>query len=218
MILVLCPISLEFKYVLQYMQSLGVDLKPVHEKGEKKLYRSQKFFLGQGGHGKVDYALALQKLLLKYEEIQSVLCLGCAGSLVSHIKPLSVVLGEQTIEHDHLEKFSPGPLPCFHASPSLLGLFTGREVEGLEVFQGPIASGDEDIISAERALEIREKTQALAVAWEGAGGARACRSLGKDFLEIRAITDSCSSQSSEDFSTHLKKAMENAVDLLLRVL
>jgi nucleoside phosphorylase len=52
-----------------------------------------------------------------------------------------------------------------------------------------IASGDEDIVTIERAAELHTQTGAVAVAWEGAGVARACLFSQIPYLEIRGITD-----------------------------
>ena len=51
------------------------------------------------------------------------------------------------------------------------------------------ASGDEDVIELERKKQIQRRTGALVVAWEGAGGARACQFSGIPFMEIRGVTD-----------------------------
>lgn len=218
MLLILCPLSSELKYVAQFMKLKGVDLDAIHSKGDKKLYKSKGFYLGQGGHGKVEYALALQSLLFKYPEIDRVIGLGCAGSLDPEVEPFSVVLGEKTAEHDYLEKFEPhAEVPHFQASSSLLEWFKDVSIDGFHIFRGNIGSGDEDITSADRVLDIRERTGAIAVAWEGAGGARACRAAKKDYLEIRGITDLCTAEAGQDFSANLKQAMENATSLLLKV-
>jgi len=53
----------------------------------------------------------------------------------------------------------------------------------------------------------------LAVAWEGAGGARACRFSGVPFIEIRGITDRANSQAPADFQMNLASAMRHLVEL-----
>jgi len=57
------------------------------------------------------------------------------------------------------------------------------------------------------------RTGALAVAWEGAGGARACHFSGIPFLEIRGITDSADSDAASDFGANLEGAMRNVAAL-----
>lgn len=55
---------------------------------------------------------------------------------------------------------------------------------------------------------------ALAVAWEGAGGARACVFSGLPFLEIRGITDSADHRAPVEFEQNLEKAMANIAILI----
>src|SRR5262249_33961484 len=45
------------------------------------------------------------------------------------------------------------------------------------------------LVSVDRAQALRDATGALAVAWEGAGGARACAFSATPYLELRAVTD-----------------------------
>jgi adenosylhomocysteine nucleosidase len=79
---------------------------------------------------------------------------------------------------------------------------------------GIIASGDEDVIELERAAALRQATEACAVAWEGAGGARACRFNEMPFLELRAITDTADHNAPGDFATNLHIAMASAAALV----
>ena len=83
--------------------------------------------------------------------------------------------------------------------------------------RGAIASGDEDILTAERRLEVQKYTTARAVAWEGAGAARACAFLKIPFCEIRAITDDSSTDLKQDFTKNLNLAMLNLANWLMLV-
>jgi adenosylhomocysteine nucleosidase len=86
------------------------------------------------------------------------------------------------------------------------------------VHYGIIASGDEDIVALERAQALHAQTQALAVAWEGAGVARACRFSGISSLEIRAITDTADHEAPAAFETNLRLAMENLGQFLVQAI
>ena len=70
------------------------------------------------------------------------------------------------------------------------------------------ASGDEDIADSKRREAIRKKTGALAVAWEGAGGARACKFSGVPFLEIRGVSDRADRLAAVTFLLNMKRAMK----------
>ena len=74
---------------------------------------------------------------------------------------------------------------------------------------GAVASGDEDITGAERSRALYESTGALVVAWEGAGGARACAFSGVPFVEVRAVTDTADHHASPDYDANLEVAMNN---------
>ncbi len=86
---------------------------------------------------------------------------------------------------------------------------------GFRVHFGPIASGDEDIVDVARGQELRETTGAVAVAWEGAGGARACLFSGTPFVEIRGVTDNANHTAPADFETNLELAMDNLAALII---
>jgi adenosylhomocysteine nucleosidase len=77
-----------------------------------------------------------------------------------------------------------------------------------------IASGDEDIIEAARRAELRTETEAAAVAWEGAGGARACRFHDVPYVEIRGISDSASESAPDEFRANLDLSMRNVAALV----
>jgi adenosylhomocysteine nucleosidase len=52
------------------------------------------------------------------------------------------------------------------------------------------------------------------VAWEGAGGARACAFSGVPFVELRGITDTADHNAPADFKTNLRIAMASAAALV----
>ena len=84
--------------------------------------------------------------------------------------------------------------------------------------KGKIASGDEDIIDPLEAASLNTRTGAIAVAWEGAGAARAARFAKVPFLEIRAITDVCSENSLSDFKANIGPVMLSLSKALLPLL
>ena len=60
---------------------------------------------------------------------------------------------------------------------------------------------------------MRAATEAFAVAWEGAGAARACKFSGVPFLEVRGMTDSAN-QLPEDFFANTRAAMRSVGHIL----
>jgi adenosylhomocysteine nucleosidase len=114
-------------------------------------------------------------------------------------------------------KFGPPLLPRFRSGKVLLETFKKLPVvsQACQVHFGPIASGDEDVIDAARRQEIQQLTGALVVAWEGAGGARACQFSGLPFVEIRGVTDSANSTASADFARNLHRALCNVATVIM---
>ena len=70
------------------------------------------------------------------------------------------------------------------------------------------------MIETERKRALYESTGALAVAWEGAGGARACAFSGIPFIEIRGVTDTADHNAASDFEENLEVAMNNLATLI----
>ncbi len=81
---------------------------------------------------------------------------------------------------------------------------------------GDVASGDEDIVSVDRARALRAATGAVAVAWEGAGGARACVFSQTPYLEMRGVTDQATVDAPAAFRQNLALAMRNIATVLGR--
>ena len=118
--------------------------------------------------------------------------------------------------HDIRNKFGTPLLPRFRSVDTVLAALR-EELSALTactVHFGPIASGDEDVVDGERRRAIHQVTGALAVAWEGAGGARACHFSGVPFIEVRGITDHANSQAATDFKMHLPSAMRHVARLI----
>jgi adenosylhomocysteine nucleosidase len=175
---------------------------------------SRDFHLQVGGHGKVQFALSTQLLIQKYKP-GLVICAGAAGVLRPDLEPLDIVVGEMTIEHDFKLRFARRPLPRFAGDPATLALLKCRSWHtSYKIHFGGLASGDEDIVDAERAAQIHAETDALAVAWEGAGGARAAHLHGIPFIEIRVLTDGANAAAAQDFVQNVKQGMLHVAEVL----
>jgi adenosylhomocysteine nucleosidase len=187
--------------------------------GKLEAYLFEEFALlfAVGGHGKTQFAVQTQHLIEQETQFEALICAGAAGSLGGGPTLGDVVVGTSTIEHDYKLRFVSRPLPCYQADPELVDQFqtaASRVDRGFRVYFGAIASGDEDIIAPDRAVEIRQATGALCVAWEGAGAARVARFNGLQFLEMRAITDAANHEAPADFQVNLQRAMPNLARLL----
>ena len=126
------------------------------------------------------------------------------------------MVGTATVEHDFRLLFATRPLPRFAGDASAIdGLRrAAQEVIGFNVVFDVIASGDEDVVSTERAAAIRAQTGAACVAWEGSGAARAAAFNGIGSVELRAVTDAADKEAPQDFGAQLPVAMHNLAALL----
>jgi adenosylhomocysteine nucleosidase len=212
MTLLLFPLKWELDFFLKHFGEEGsvrsqFQHTPVYRFADRDLICA---FTGQG---KVQMALSAQALCQKFPEIQSLVVGGSAGRLAPDLQLGDLVLGELTIEHDFKVRSRPMMPPAFPADLNLLEKWKSLELSNGHI--GKIASGDEDVVSMNRRRELHSETQALCVAWEGAGGARASRFLKKPYIEIRVITDlgDSSSSSSEslrgEFEAQLDISMKN---------
>jgi adenosylhomocysteine nucleosidase len=173
--------------------------------------------VARGGVGKAQFALHTQHLVDAGSGWGLVICAGAAGALADELAVGDVVAATVTIEHDYNNKFVVRPKPRFEGDPQLLaGLEQAAPtVAGFKVYFGPVASGDEDIVDHERRAVLRQETETLAVAWEGAGGARACAFSQVPFVEVRGITDTADHNAPTSFETNLALAMGNIARLII---
>jgi adenosylhomocysteine nucleosidase len=171
--------------------------------------------VARGGHGKTQFGVQTQHLLDSAGELEALVCVGTAGALDSDLSVGDLVCATETVEHDYTERFSRHPLPRVAGDAGLLAAARRLPLQSLAfgVHFGIVASGDEDVIELERAAALRQATEACAVAWVGAGGARACAFSGVPFLELRGITDTADHNAPADFKTNLRIAMASAAAL-----
>ena len=180
-------------------------------------YPDLNFVLARGGTGKAQFAVQTQHLLDTKIQPDLVICAGAAGALADHIIIGDIVIGTVTVEHDIREGFVDSLLPTFEADPDIIGSLSQVSKKELpfSVHMGAVASGDEDIVSDERRKALHSATGAIAAGWEGAGGARACRFSGVDYVEIRGITDGADASAAQDFERNMELAMGNLARFLV---
>jgi len=215
MILVLTPLLKESELLISALVETGWQCQN-EKKGSLKgfLFKDAAVSVFVGGHGKVQFAVQTQHVLQNFAEARAVLCIGAAGSLTESVKPGDLVIGDPTIEHDFRLKFIERPLPAFSPDPALRERAQAVRPSGYAIHLGPIASGDEDVLETARAAEIVSATGALAVAWEGAGGARAAKFLHVPYMEVRAVTDSANKDAPAEFEKNLAVGLRNAAHFL----
>jgi adenosylhomocysteine nucleosidase len=214
-LLIVFPLSIEREAFLKPCVEHGYSVEPIQHGRLSAIHLPElNLTLAVGGTGKAQFALQTQHLL-DTGRWDGVICAGAAGALTDDLMVGDVVLGTATLEHDYNNKFNQRPMPRYEADPHMLGRFQQISPNGFKVYSGIIASGDEDIVDDQRRRELQSLTGAIAVAWEGAGGARACRFSEVPFLEIRGITDSAGHTAPSDFLANLELAMHNIAVLVM---
>jgi adenosylhomocysteine nucleosidase len=215
-ILVLCPLTDEWSFLVRAFDSSHRVERVHHLKIEAAYVPDWRALLAPGGHGKTQFAVQTQYLIDLFQSAELVICAGSAGSLTPELSVGDIVVGTETVEHDYRLLFASRPLPRFPGhGPSIISLrHSAHRSSGFHATFDVIASGDEDVVSSERALAIRNQTGAACVAWEGSGAARATLFNGIGSLEIRGVTDAADKEAPGRFDENLPIAMSNIASLL----
>lgn len=173
--------------------------------------------LARGGHGKTQFGIQTQHLL-DHAKFDLVICAGAAGALAPEVRVGDVIIATSTLEHDYNNKFSERPKPRFAGDAKSIEQIKALDLSdaNFKVHFGIMAGGDEDVIEVTRGAELRELHDALAVAWEGVGGARASAFSDIPYLEIRGATDTANHEAPVVFYINLKIVMKNIGFLLYK--
>ena len=216
-VLIITPTHKEFDFFLQSCTALGFKAEN-SEVGKLPVVRFPDLGItpARGGTGKVQFAVQAQHLLDTFVDWDLVICAGAGGGLVDELSIGDVVVATTTVEHDYHNKFSKLPVPGFEGAHSALTDLRRAALlaRSFKVQFGAIASGDEDVVDTERRTALHQQTKALAVAWEGAGGARACLFSNVPFLEIRGITDKADHSAPSDYDVNLEAAINSVATFI----
>ncbi len=171
-----------------------------------------------GGFGKAQFAVHTQHLLDAESGWDIAICAGVSGALKSDLAIGDVVVATETVEHD-FQTFNDSGRPRFLSAIEALRLLrkSANREWSFDIRFAPIASGDQTIMSIEAAETLMGTTGAIAVGWEGAGGARAAQFGGVPFVEIRAITDHADGNVPANIGLNLPICMQNIADFLVSV-
>ena len=217
-ILIVTPLQEEYDDLYQNLRALGFHS---HTDSIGKLnvdhFPALKITLARGGHGKTQFGIQTQHLL-DHAPYDLVICAGAAGAIAPEVCVGDIIVATRTVEHDYNNKFSKRPKPQFAGDSKSIEQLQGLDLSGagFHVHFGIMAGGDEDVIEIRRGIELRELHSALAVAWEGVGGARAAAFSGVPYLEIRGATDTADHEAPVVFYDNLKVVMKNIAYLLVR--
>ena len=217
-ILIVTPLQEEYNDLYDSLISLGLE----SHKGKIGKLDVHKFpvlnvTLARGGHGKTQFGIQTQ-YLLDHAQFDLVICAGAAGALAPEVEVGDLIVATATVEHDYNLKFVKRPNPQFAGDKKSIEQIKALNMADADfnVHFGVMAGGDEDVIEIVRGKELRELHNALAVAWEGVGGARACAFSEVPYLELRGATDTANHEAPVVFDTNLKIVMKNIAWLLVQ--
>jgi len=217
-ILIVTPLQEEYNDLFDSLSSLGLDS---HQDKIGKLeahhFPELNTTLARGGHGKTQFGIQTQ-YLLDHAQFDLVICAGAAGALAPEVKVGDLIVATTTVEHDFNNKFSVKPKPQFHGDANSIEQLKALTLPAADfkIHFGIMAGGDEDVIEVTRGVQLRELHDALAVAWEGVGGARACAFSEIPYLELRGATDTANHEAPVVFNVNLKIVMKNIAQLLMQ--
>ena len=215
-ILIVTPLQEEYNDLYQSLSALGLSShKDKIGKLDVDHFPALNATLARGGHGKTQFGIQTQHLL-DHARFDLVICAGAAGALAPEVCIGDVVVVTSTIEHDYNNKFSQRPKPQFAGDLKSIQQIQKLNFSSAQfnVHFGIMAGGDEDVIEIQRGVELRGLHNALAVAWEGVGGARASAFNNIPYLEIRGATDTANHEAPVVFDINLKIVMRNIAFLL----
>jgi len=217
-VLILTPLQEEYDHLYQGLSALHLKSE-AEQVGRLTVHYFPEInvTLARGGHGKTQFGVQTQHLL-DHAKFDLVVCAGAAGALDPEVKVGDLVVATSTLEHDFNNKFSNRPKPSFSGDAESIEQIKALDLAdaNFKVHFGIMAGGDEDIIEVTRGAELYQAHQALAVAWEGIGGARAAAFSGVPYLELRGATDTADHEAPIVFDINLKIVMKNIADLLAR--
>lgn len=166
------------------------------------VFEDKHLFVCRSGIGKVNSG-AMTQYLIDHYHIDLVINSGCAGSLLSKVKIMDVVLSSYVTYHDfqpiRVMEYSVPELGKVHASTKLIHIAEDalKKLEVDNYYIAPIASGDCFVTDAEMRDQIYKATGAYAVDMESASIGHICKLNQVPFLSLRTISDF--SDGNEDF-------------------
>ncbi|WP_416827384.1 5'-methylthioadenosine/S-adenosylhomocysteine nucleosidase [Ectobacillus polymachus] len=178
-------------------------------------YAGHEVILLKSGIGKVNAAMATTILLERYQP-DKVINTGSAGGFHQSLNVGDVVISTDVRHHDvdvTIFNYEYGQVPgmpaAFEADAELVALAETcmKNVEGVQVAKGTIATGDSFMNDSERVAFIRSKFKDLyAVEMEAAAVAQVCYQYNVPFVIIRALSDIAGKESNVSFDQFLDQA------------
>lgn len=204
----------------------------VIEKAGMKFYQGKlsdkNVVVVKSGIGKVNAGICTQ-ILADIFQVDAVINTGVAGSLNNDIDICDIVISREAQQHDMdvtALGYDKGIIPdmetsVFLADKNLMKLAkdSAEEIElNVNIFEGKVVSGDQFIGTSDAKTHLRETFYGDCAEMEGAAIAHAASLNNIPFLIIRAISDKADGGAEMDFPTFEKKAAENSIKLMNKMI
>lgn len=173
--------------------------------------------LTKGGIGKVNAAMTATHLL--HAGATRVIFTGVAGGVHPELRVGDIVVSTDLVQHDvdvSALNYAPGTIPgepaAWAADDGLraAALDAAREVGGVRVLEGRVASGDQFIASQEGVQRLWTVFGAACAEMEGAAVAQVCAKAGVPFVVIRSVSDTADHAANVDYRTFMPLVARHA--------
>lgn len=186
----------------------------------------EKVILLRSGIGKVNAAMSTSILLEKFKP-NYVVNTGSAGGYNPDLNVGDVVISTEVRHHDvDVTAFGyeygqvPQLPPAFEADSKLVEIAeeAAKEIEGIQVVKGLIATGDTFMNDPKRVEYIKDKFSDLqAVEMEAAAIAQVAHRFETPFVVIRSLSDIAGKESDVSFEQFLDKAALHSATLVMKI-
>lgn len=157
-------------------------------------HNDKKLVVCNSGIGKVNSA-AMTQFIIDHYQVSLIINSGCAGSLLSKVKIMDVILSNYVTYHDfnptRIMEFSTPENGKITASSTLITkaeeALKKSDIENYYI--APITSGDCFVTDAKMRDDIYKRTGAYAVDMESASIGHICKLNSIPFLSLRTISD-----------------------------
>ena len=185
--------------------------------------------LARSGIGKVNAAVCAQ-LMATLFKIDYLINSGVAGTLCPDINQGDIVISTDAVQHDIDTTVFGDPLGCvprlgvtfFEASKDLISLAEtaakNLNFEGVSLFKGRIASGDQFVAGGELKEHIQKHFAPYAVEMEGAAIAHVAYLNNVPYVILRAISDKADGSAELSYEEFLPLAAKNVSALVQEML
>jgi adenosylhomocysteine nucleosidase len=175
----------------------------------------------------VNAALCTQVLIDRFQ-VQAIVFTGVAGALDPKLEIGDIVVSTECQEHDvdaSALGFAKGTIPyqevsVYPADSKWIdwAVKAGETLEGVQVVQGKVLSGDQFISDLGKVKELREQMEGTCVEMEGAAVAHVAHLAGIPYVVIRSMSDRADHSADVNFAEFTQLAAKRSSEMVCRML